>query len=271
MKPLRQILLLLGAAPLLAVLTVPLMFVSRAAAEHEPLDDLLARTSKQVSLFLDEFSDVKCTENVTQLKLGKNDKVEAKQESTFDYLVILTNAGGQLNFSESRLAEHHGKQVKNLPLLVTNGFATLFLVFHPYYEGSFQFSQQEDDFLQGKRYVRVHFEHIKGTRSPTALVLRGREYPLELAGTAWIDPETGTVGKIVAGLDNGLDDVGLHMLRSEVEYMPVPLRDAKQTYWFPSLATIEVETPRQHWRNTHRFTDYKQFSVSTEEVVAKKP
>jgi competence transcription factor ComK len=79
------------------------------------------------------------------------------------------------------------------------------------------------------------------------------------------------VAKIVAGLDNGMDDLGLRMLRSEVEYAPVPLHDVKQTYWFPTLATIEVETPKQHWRNTHRFDDYKQFSVNTEEVIAKKP
>jgi len=32
-------------------------------------------------------------------------------------------------------------------------------------------------------------------------------------------------------------------------------------------ATIEVETTRQHWRNTHRFSDYKRFSVSTQESV----
>lgn len=241
------------------------------AAAQQPLDDLLARTSKQVSLFLDQFSNVKCTEYVTQLKLGKNDKVEAKQETRFDYLVIMTSAGGQLNLSESRLSEHHSKQVKNLSLLVTNGFATLLLVFHPYYEGSFQFSQQEDDFLNGKRYVRVRFQHIKGTRSPTALVLRGREYPLELAGTAWIDPGTGVIAKIVAGIDDSLDDLGLKMLRSEVEYTPVSFRDLKQTFWFPSEATIEVETPKQHWRNTHRFADYREFSVSTEEVIAQKP
>jgi len=271
MKRTRQNSLVRAVSLVLAALVLCLASSEPAAAQRENLDDLLARASQQVTTFLDQFSDVKCTEYVTQLKLGKDDKVEAKQESTFDYLVILTNAGGQFNFSESRLAEHSGKHVKNLPLLVTNGFATLFLVFHPYYEGSFQFSQQEDDFIAGKRYVRVRFEHIKGTRSPTALVLRGREYPLELAGTAWIDPATGIVARIVAGLDSGLDDVGLRLLRSEVEYAPVPLREVKQTYWFPSVATIEVETPKQHWRNTHRFTDYKQFSVSTEEVIAKQP
>ena len=255
----------------LAIVAVCFTFGAQSLAQRQPLDDLLARTSNQVSTFLDQFSNVKCTEVVTQLKLGKGDRVEAKQESTFDYLVILTTAGGQLNLSESRLAGRHSREEKNLPLLITNGFATLFLVFHPYYEGSFQFSQQDDDFISGKRYVRVRFEHIRGTRSPTALVLRGREYPLELAGTAWIDPNSGVIAKITAGLDNGLDDLGLHALRSEVEYAPVPFRDVKQTFWFPSIATIEVETPKQHWRNVHHFADYKQFSVSTEEVVAQKP
>jgi hypothetical protein len=44
-------------------------------------------------------------------------------------------------------------------------------------------------------------------------------------------------------------------------------RDVKETYWFPADAQVEVETERQHWRNTHVFTDYKRFSVSTEEQV----
>jgi hypothetical protein len=39
------------------------------------------------------------------------------------------------------------------------------------------------------------------------------------------------------------------------------------TYWFPRQATVEVETPRQHWRNTHTFFDYQKFSVSTEEQI----
>ena len=59
--------------------------------------------AEQVSDSLEQFSDVKCTEQVTQEKLGKEDKVELKEESTYDYLVILTNAGGELSLDESRL------------------------------------------------------------------------------------------------------------------------------------------------------------------------
>ena len=87
---------------------------------------------------------------------------------------------------------------KNTSLLVSNGFATLFLVFHPYYSQSFQFTALEDEAGGRPRLEQSPFRHIPGTRSPAALALRGREYPLELSGTAWIEPETGVIAKIAS-------------------------------------------------------------------------
>jgi hypothetical protein len=237
----------------------------------ETLDDLLGRTSKQVSTFLDQFSNVKCVEHVEQDKLNKDGKVELKEESTYDYLVILTNPGGELTLDESRLEVKQAKQdKKNRSMLVSNGFATLFLIFHPYYAGGFQFTQMEDELIDGRRFSKVAFHHIRGSRTPAALSLRGKEYPLELSGTAVIDPQSGAITHIEAGIESTMEDVGLNVLQSDVQYTPVTFKDVKETYWFPSQATVEVETPRQHWRNIHRFSDYKQFSVSTEEQVANK-
>ena len=239
--------------------------------QQQSMKALVERAGEQTARFLEQFSDVKCTELVTQEKLNGNGKVEAKQESTFDYLAILTSAGGNLSLSESRLPVKQGKKVdKNVSMLVSNGFATLFLVFHPYYQGSFQFSALGEDSIAGRQVARVDFRHIPGTRSPMAMVLRGREYPLDLSGTAWIDPASGAIVKITAGLENGLPDLGLQQLQTEVQFAPVPFHDTSQTSWFPVVATIDVETPKQHWRNVHRFTDYKRFSVSTEEAVSNK-
>jgi len=259
-----------GGAGIVVLLLVCLAVHPAVAAGHDP-DDLLNRTGEQVSKFLGQFSEVKCTEKVTQEKLGKEDKVELKEESTYDYLVILTNTGGELSLDESRLAVHEAKMdKKNTSLLVTNGFATLFLVFHPYYAGSFRFTAQGDELVGGHLLSKISFQHVRGTRSIAALALRGKEYPLEVSGTAWVDPQTAVITKIVAEIGDSMQDVGLKTLRSEVEYAPVPFRGMKETYWFPSQATVEVETPRQHWRNTHLFTDYKRFSVDTEEQVANK-
>jgi hypothetical protein len=252
---------------MLCLCTIGLAMPKQAAADD--LQELLSRSGKHVSGFLELFSDVKCIEQVRQEKLGENNKVEAKEESTYDYLVILTNPGGELTLDESRLAVHESKSnKKNASLLVSNGFATLFLIFHPYYMSSFQFTVLEDELVNGRRMRKVSFQHIVGSRSPAALALRGREYPLELSGSALIDPESGAIARITASVENSMQDVGVRTLRADVQYAPVPFRDVKDSFWFPLDAVVEVETPRQHWRNTHHFSDYKRFSVSTEEQVA---
>ena len=273
MKSSTQVVNRWAAAHVLAFVLAQLCLAGTPSAslEAQKLNELLTRTADRTSGFLDQFSDVKCTEQVRQEKLGKDNKVELKEDSTYDYLAILTNAGGELSLSESRIPVKEAKRDrKNTSMLISNGFATLFLVFHPYYAASFKFALAGEEMIEGKLMDKVSFAHVPGMKSPAALALRGREYPLELSGMAWIDPETGSITKIEAGIAGTLRDVGLNALSSEVDFAPLPFSDSKQVYWFPTQARVEVETPRQHWRNLHQFTAYKKFSVSTEEQVIKK-
>ena len=248
-----------------------------AAPTQEPLDKVLERVTQRVSRFLDLFSDVKCTEQVTQEKFKPNGKIELQEQSTYDYLVLFTNVGGELSLAESRLPvkQATADRKKDISMLLSNGFATLFLVFHPYYVNSFEFSDAGAEMLNGQNARKIRFQHIRNTRSVAALALREREYPLELSGTAWVDPETGNLLRIEAGIASTLEDIGMKSLQSQVTYAPVTfhqddLHRDDPVYWFPTEAVVEVETPKQHWRNTHRFTAYKQFSVATEEHVAQK-
>ncbi len=242
-----------------------------ASPASSPMAAMLDRTANFTTHFLEDFSNVKCTELVTQTKLGKSGKVEYRVEATFDYLLMAQSSGGELTLVESRLPGKESKHNRNLPLLVTNGFSTLLLVFHPTYQANFKFTPMEDEIVDGRRYARVHFEHIKGTRSTAVLLLRGREYPLDIEGTAWIDPEAGVIARITAGLEGSMEDVGLRSLRCEVHYEQVPFAGAQFSTWLPTTAVIDVETPRQHWRNVHRFTAYQRFSTSVESRIESKP
>jgi hypothetical protein len=260
MSKARRLALLAAAV---AVLTLP--------ACADTFDEMISRTSKSVAGFLDQFSQVKCTEQVTQEKFAPNGKVEEKEMSKYDYLVIMTNAGGELVLDESRLEDSTDKKRKmNKPLLVSNGFATLFLVFHPYYLNSFEFTDEGEDTVDGRRAIKVGYRHVRGTRTPMALSLRGKEYPLDMDGTAWIDPASGILLRISADIPSGMADLGMKSLTSSVNFAPVHFRDTAADVWFPTQATVEVETVKQHWRNTHHFMDYKQFSVSTEQTVEDK-
>ena len=73
------------------------------------------------------------------------------------------------------------------------------------------------------------------------------------------------------GLEAPLEDIGLRSLNAEVVYGPVKFQGTSNTYWLPQSAVIEVESPRQHWRNVHRFTAYHQFSTNVKEKVSGQP
>ncbi|MBZ5531261.1 MAG: hypothetical protein LAO20_07510 [Acidobacteriia bacterium] len=250
----------------LALLPAWLATAQTAAAQADTLEQLLNRAGASAARFLDKLADVKCNEDVLQEKLNLKGKAEERVQSSFDYLVLAQNQGNEPVLYEAReaLKQSHGK--KNVSLLVTNGFATQMLVFHPYYQPSFTFERLPDVHVNGKVYALVHFQHVKGRPTPAALLLRGREYPLSFSGTARIDPASGVVEHIETELGASLEDLGLKGLRSEVEYAAVGF-PPNATYWLPAQATVEVNTAKQHWKNVHRFTNYHLFSVSTTQSV----
>jgi hypothetical protein len=254
------------------LLAVPMLLCALAApgADKQPAD-IVDRARAQVGNFMKLFSEVRCTEEVSQFKLTKRGKVEHQKKTVYDYLVIAQDSGSDLSLQESRLEQPGTAKKTDIPMLVTNGFATLLLVFHPTYEDSFDFSPPEMDAANGQTLAKVRFRHRPNKPSTTELVLRGREYPLDLTGTAWIDPASGSIVRIEAELSQSMDDIGLRVLRTDVEYSPVTLRGVDATLRLPSVAKVEVETARQHWRNVHRFRGYQHFDVSVEETVKAKP
>jgi hypothetical protein len=267
---------MLRASSVLVTITVVALAIACAAEDATDrrlkTETLIEKTRQQVAEFLDQVSDVKCTETVLQEKLNPGGHKEYADSATYDYLILLQGSGDELLLNESRLLQHQdAKPRKNLPLLVTNGFSTLFLIFHPYYRESFRFEQEGSEVVDGNTLMRIRFTHLPGTRTPAALSLRGREYPLELTGMAWIVPDSGRIAKIDASLANDMSDVGLRILNVEVVYAAISLPGWDERYRFPVSARVDVETTKQHWRNVHQFSGYKRFAVASESVVAEKP
>jgi len=248
----------LGLACSLPIALVLLAFANAQSA-LAPAD----MAGRRVTSYLAELADLQCTETVTQEKLTGSGHVEAKEQAKYDYLIMINGNEEGLHFNESRLESsvaHH----KQLPMLVTNGFSTMLLIFHPYYRDSFNFESGAEEVIDGKAAIPVHFSEIAGHRAPAALALRGRVYPIGLKGTAWLDKQSGEVIKMDASLQDDMSDVGLRSLTIHVEYNQTAI-GKKPKMNLPALAVVDVETPRQHWRNRHVFEGYKSFSVDAEQ------
>src|SRR6516162_7049114 len=103
-------------------------------AQNTNLDDLLNRAGLSVTHFVDNLGSVSCNEVVLQEKFTQKGKTEERLQSTFDYLVLQQGQGAnepQLYEARQPIKEAHSR--KNASLLVSNGFATALLIFHPYY------------------------------------------------------------------------------------------------------------------------------------------
>ena len=248
-----------------ALIFSSLLIVSRAkAGDPEPVQQLLIKTHSVVEQFVNQFSVLRYEEDVAQQKLKskKNDKVAYQQETVFDSIVHIRFEDGKLRVEEQRLTEKRPAHVQARPLLSTYGFSAMEMIFHPYYESSFRFTELQDDAWQGETLARIHFEYIPGTPSPLLYQMINQERPVDLSGTAWIDPATGQIHRIEAESGSTLGDMGLQSIRAEVVYGPVLLKGDTNSQWLPVSATIDLETPRQHWRNIHHFTDYRKYRVA---------
>lgn len=226
----------------------------------------VGHAEQQITSYLTQLADLHCTETVTQEKLDAKDHVQASERAKFDYLIMINGTSDEFQLNESRVAAKDNRESSTqLPMLVTNGVSTILLVFHPYYRDNFTFEAGPEETVNGQPAIPIHFEHIAGRRSPAALALRGRIFPLEIQGTAWLDTRTGNVVKVESTLMNDMSDVGLRSLKMLVDYKNITVPGTHTATALPAMAVVDVTTPRQHWRNTHAFTDYKSFSTDAQQ------
>jgi hypothetical protein len=225
-------------------------------------NETLQGSRKLIDKFFEQMSNVVCNEDVAQSIVGKNGKPMYREESVFEYQMQANARSGSLKLVESRDARKEAFRDPSKTLLITNGFASMLLVLHQDFESSFVFTPVSEEALDGRTLVKIHFKPVPGASSPAAIQLRSRNYPLPLTGDVWLDRDSGAVVKLMSRLDSGLDDLGLHDLRSEIHYSIVEFHDPEESYWMPSSAVIDVQTPKQHWRNVHRFTDYRRFRAT---------
>jgi hypothetical protein len=230
-----------------------------ASAPQSPEMEALQKARKSVEKFFDQTSNVVCTENVTQAVVGKNGKAFYREESVFDYQMQANSNTGAFKLTEARETRKASFRDSGRTLLITNGFTGMLLIIHPSFESAYSFEPAGEEIVDGVKFVKIAFKAVPGGASPGALQLRGKNYPLPFSGTMWIEPQTGAVGKLTSSIGSSLSDVGLQSIRSEIHYATVRFHDPEESYWMPVSAIIDVETPRQHWRNIHRFTGYKRF------------
>ncbi|HWP85161.1 MAG TPA: hypothetical protein VNN17_08225 [Terriglobia bacterium] len=234
---------------------------ARSAADRPAVEEIVQRLARQAESFWKDLPMVTCKETVVQAKLDARGKRLEERRTVYDYTIALAREGAGIAIQEFRTPQQEPPGKPKHSLLVSEGFSTLVLIFHPHFQPSFQFALAPGDSLQEAGVLRIQFTHREGMSTPSVLQTRDGNVPIEWTGTAWVDAHSGNVLRIQARLKKPLAALGIEALNSDVAYALTDLEGSDHSHLLPQSAVIEARTSRQQWRNTHRFEAFRRFTV----------
>ncbi len=237
------------------------------ADDPQQLLVLLRKTGENVAAFFSNVQRTASREEILSHRLKVTGKIETSFTSIYNYLLLPRLDSSGLLFEEDRTDDDNRpvKFERPTEFVVTSGFASQCMFLHPSHQHGSRF-----------RYLG---------KSPTAHVLafaqtpdagdfltfiNGPEpTPVLLQGLVWIDPATNQIVRMRSDLlepdmRNGVSRQTTESWFKEVRFDGVP-----QAFWLPRRVVVTIEYRERIFRNEHRYSDYKLFSVSTFDKIVR--
>jgi len=293
------------------VKAVPELKHLRAAESQDLLPMILERVGAVVATFFDNFSNTTCSERVTSDVGNPYHLVDEHYDDTFNYLALVqpgadmvgirefrTDSKGQAVALDQRLADAHlpasqtatitdstgpgldqvqvvtldpRLEVRPTSPMVTTGFVSMSMLFHPKYLGDSRFRYLGREEMKGQDAYVVAFAQRPGVaRRPELVKFRGKEGTVFLQGVAWIDPESFKILHLRNDIEQPELKVGLRKETTEVSYSAVTFKEGGKTLWLPQEVTVNGQLGEYNFQNHHYYSKYRLFVVTAKEK-AKNP
>jgi tetratricopeptide (TPR) repeat protein len=241
----------------------------RMASDQDELEVVLKKAGEGVESFFKNFPNTVSLEQIHQERLGKDGKVARALDQDFRYLLLAPTEKWGLGIEEHRAtaqganAALHGS---DQGLMLTAGFASVSLLFHPAYQDGAGFRYLGRQSLDGKDLHVIAFaqnpqrartEECFSTDEGFALIL--------LQGLAWIDPTNFQIVRLRTDLLALQSKVRLQRQTTEIHFKEVSFKEVATAFWLPQEVSVTVDWRGRIYRNWHRYSDFKLFNVETKE------
>jgi len=233
------------------------------------LDLLLKKVGEGVETFFRDFPNTVSKEAV---RLERSDPrgVTRTVTQNFNY-AFSPDKDGRL-WREARLdskdREIRNSEITGLPFF-TSGFAGLCMFFHPRHQFGSQFR------YLGKQRSSPNADLIAFAQKPESGDALGSyqtmampaPVPLLYQGLVWVNPDTYQILRMRTDLLTRRADVDLSRQTSEIWYSEVHFQSVPQSFWLPREVVVTSESSGWMFRNVHRYSDYRIFTVETQDKV----
>lgn len=249
------------------------------AANQEELAMILRTTGAAVDKFFANAVDVIAHEEIVQERLRPTvvsggmpgGLVDFKTRTRDSYLILRQINGSRAEIDEFRMNDK-GIRVDEVGLargfFMTSGFALSVVHFSSMVQWESKFLHLGDQKISGKETYVIAFAQLPSeARNTVTLRAEGAKVNLFVQGIAWVDKANFQIVQMRTDLLAPRRDIGLDEQTTEITFKEVRFSDLAFPLWLPRDVNINVKFTAgasiEIVRNTHRYTDYRRYHVST--------
>jgi hypothetical protein len=243
------------------------------ATDQGQLDSILSAVGKTVAEFFRNFPNTSSLEQIHQEKLGRKQKAGATLDQKFRYLCFTPAEDWGPGFDEYRVdlsgtpASQQGLQDG---FMLTSGFASASLLFHPTYQPQASFRYLGRQKVNGRDTYVIAFAQQPGkARLKGAFKSGGISMTTFSQGLAWIDSQSYEITRLRKDLLKPLPEVKLERETTEIAFGEVHFKGMAEGFWLPQQVTVTVDWNGKHLENEHRYSEFKLFNVEATEKMRK--
>jgi tetratricopeptide (TPR) repeat protein len=234
-----------------------------AAGVPCPYNQVIEMSGLRVKQLVDGIDRFAATEDLLHEQLDQYGNPITKETRKFDYVASITESHpGFLAVDEYRNLRYGFSDLPDR--IVTTGFVTLALIFHPDMRENFEMICEGLGDWRGQATWLVHFQQRADKPSRIADFAVGTEvYPINLKGRAWVSADTFHVVRIESEL---VKPIPLLPVQHQIaEYAAVHFPKRNIDLWLPQSAEIFFQLNRHRYYRRHSFDHYMLFSVNSED------
>jgi len=243
------------------------------ATDQGQLDSILSAVGKTVAEFLTNFPSTSSLEQIHQEKLRRKQKRGATLDQKFRYLCFTPAGDWGPGFDEYR-ADLLGTQALPQGLqdgfMLTSGFASASLLFHPKYQSQTAFRYLGRQKVNGRDTYVIAFAQQPGKARLNGAFKSGQISMTTFSqGLAWIDSQNYQITRLRTDLLRPLPEINLERETTEIAFGEVHFKGMAEGFWLPQQVTVAVDWNGKHFRNEHHYSEFKLFNVEATQKIKK--
>jgi thiol-disulfide isomerase/thioredoxin len=236
------------------------------AANQGELNPILEKVGQNVEAFLRNLPNTVAKEQIRQERLAGGGENTVHIEQKVEYLLIIHRSAMTIEWEEDRTNDK-GKTVKLKRLsgasLLTSGYPLECMIFSTPFQRAARFLYLGRQSAEPRCHLILFAQRPEIGALPGIFRINDTLINLQSQGLIWVDPGTYQIVRMKSDLLEPPTRFGLHRQTSDITYSEVSFSNADLSLWLPREVVVTIELGGRIFRNLHRYSDYRLFTVQS--------